>query len=423
MSPKKRDRSRRFDVVLWGATGFTGRLVAEYLAGARTKEPFRLALGGRNLDKLRSVRDGLAAMSEDAEDIELLVGDSHDRRSLDAIAKQTEVVCTTVGPFAEHGAELVAACVEHGTDYCDLTGEVPFMRRMIDAHHEAARRSGARIVHSCGFDSIPSDIGTLMLHDAFVSAYGVHPQQIRLYAGESRGGLSGGTVASMLGIIDEIAEDRSILKEIANPYALNPRGEQHGPDGRDQTSVRFDDAIGMWTGPFAMASVNTRVVRRTNALLGYRYGRDFRYSEVMSFGRGVRGLLRAVAVTGALGGFVVAARLGPARRILQRTVLPEPGDGPSRATRERGYFVIRLIARGRYKDGSMVTARGRVACDADPGYGATAKMLGQSALCLALDDARLEAEGGVGTPASTMGHRLLERLRKASMTFEVRVRA
>ncbi len=407
--PRPHDRSRRYDIVLFGATGFTGRLVAEYLAEHYGRTDVRVALAGRSLAKLEDVRSGLPTA---ARDWPLLVADSHDRASLDAIAENTSVVCTTVGPYAKHGAELVAACVAHGTDYCDLTGETQFIRRMIDRHHEEAKQTGARIVHCCGFDSIPSDLGTLMMQEASKERFGAPLQKLTYFAGETKGGFSGGTVASMLNLFEEIARDKSVLKILGNPYALNPEGERKGPDGSDQKGVRFDRDLGQWTAPFVMAAVNTRVVRRSNAILGYPWGEGFRYAEVMSTGKGPRGLARATAITSFLGGFMGAAAIDPIRKLLAARVLPKPGEGPSKEDRDKGFFVTRFV--GKTADGRAL--HGRVEGKSDPGYGETAKMLAESALCLALGG---PSEGGVRTPASTMGMLLVERLREAGMTFEV----
>ncbi len=403
------------DVVVWGATGFTGQLVAEYLVEHYPDGALRLGLGGRNRDKLEAVRAKLAIAHPSAAELPLLVGDSFDAASLDAMASRTRVVCTTVGPYAKYGAELVAACVRHGTAYCDLTGEVQFIRRMIDAHHDAAKKSGARIVHCCGYDSLPSDLGTFVLQEAMGERHGSVCSQVKLFA-RTKGGMSGGTVGSILNLLDEARRDRSVRRILADPYALNPDGERRGPDGPDPMRVRRDRDIGMWVGPFLMAGINTRVVRRSNALFGYRYGRDFRYSEEMSFGRGARGLARASAFTGGLAGLMATANVGWMRALLERK-LPSPGEGPSREEREAGYFISRLIGKGTDAAGRPAELRVRVEGHSDPGYGETAKMLGESAACLALDE--LDKGGGILTPASAMGTRLVRRLRDAGMAFNV----
>lgn len=417
--PRPRDRSRRFDVVLFGASGFTGQLVAEYLVRHYAGSDLRLALAGRSKTKLEEVRRELASVDPRAADLPILVGDSFDAASLEDLASQAEVVCTTVGPYSKYGGELVAACVRHGTDYCDLAGEPHFVRRMIDAHHEDAVRTGARIVHCCGFDSVPSDLGTLMIQKAFRERHGRYADEVRFLAGESRGGVSGGTVASVLEVLEAAATDRSVRRILRHPYGLNPEGECTGPDGPDQAGVRYDRDLGMWTGPFLMAVVNARVVRRSHALLGFPWGREFRYSEAMTFGRGLKGFLWATAASGAFGALVAGIALPPIRALLARK-LPAPGEGPSREKREAGFFRARLVATGKDEGGRHARLRGLVEGVSDPGYGETAKMLGESALCLALDGAALDVSGGIRTPASTMGMRLVERLRAAGMTFEIR---
>ena len=415
--PRARDRSRPHDVVLWGATGFTGQLVAEYLVEHMKETGLRLALAGRNTTKLEKVRKHLAAIDGTAAELPLLVGDSFDADALDAIARSTGVVCTTVGPYAKYGAELVRACVKNGTDYCDLTGETQFIRRMMDAHHEEAKRTGARIVHCCGFDSIPSDLGTLMMQNAMHERHGVWAHEVKFVMGESKGALSGGTFASMMHLLEEATRDPSVRRIMGHPYALNPEGERKGPDGSDQRGVRFDADLGLWTGPFLMAGVNTRVVRRSHALLGYPWGKDFSYSESMSFGEGLKGRATAAAVAGGLVGLMVAGAFGPTRKLLEKRG-PAPGEGPSEKQREEGFFRVRLVAKAD-KNGKPIVLRGMVEGKKDPGYGETAKMLGESATCLALDGAHLTSEGGVLTPASAMGTVLLRRLRAAGMSFDV----
>jgi short subunit dehydrogenase-like uncharacterized protein len=407
--PRKRDRSRELDIVLWGATGFTGRLVAEYLVenypGSETG--LRLALAGRNKEKLERI-----AREIGAPELPILLGDSFDEKSLDAIASRTEVLISTVGPYAKYGAELVGACVRHGTDYCDLTGETQFVRAMIDAHHEEARKTGARIVHCCGYDSIPSDLGTLMVQEEFKKRHGRYAGEVKMAAVDMRGAFSGGTVASMMNIVDEIKENPSIRKVLGNPYALNPKGVR-GPDKGDQTGARFDKDFDMWTGPFIMAAINTRIVRRSHALMGQPWGSEFRYSEVMGTGKGPKGFARAASIAAGMVAFMASLAI-PLTRPLVEKKLPSPGEGPSAEARAKGRFKTVLLALG---DARVV--RGTVAHNRDPGYGSTAVMLSESALCLALQGSELAAEGGILTPATAMGMKLVERLRAAGMTFEV----
>jgi short subunit dehydrogenase-like uncharacterized protein len=420
--------SRQYDLVLWGATGFTGQLVAEYLARKYgVDRDVRWALAGRNRGKLEELRTQLVAIDAKAAQLPILVGDATERASLAKVVADARVVITTVGPYAVHGKEMVAACVEHGTDYVDLTGETNFAREMIDLHHVRAGETGARIVHCCGFDSIPSDLGTLVLQEEMQKRHGVRCAEVKFYMGEASGGISGGTLASMMNLFSVATKDRELRRLMGDPYALNPDRKERGPDGRDQQGPRWDADTKRWTGPFVMAAINTRVVRRSNALLGWKYGRDFRYSECMSFGTGPCGWLTAAGLTAGLGAFAMAATWEPTRKILEKR-LPGPGEGPSKEKRDKGFFVVRLLGIGESgrpngangangKDGGaprlMETVRGQ----ADPGYGETAKMLSEAALCLAKDG--LAVGGGVLTPASCMGMRLVDRLRAAGMTFAV----
>jgi len=407
-----------FDVIVWGATGFTGRLVAEYLARTQGTHGARWALAGRDAAKLEQVRGSLVRLNPASAELPLLLADAKDAASLDALVSRTRVILTTVGPYARHGSELVAACVRNGTDYCDLTGEVQWMRKMIDAHHARARESGARIVHTCGFDSIPSDLGVLMLQDFMREHHASHCDRIRLVVTKMRGGISGGTAASALQTMEEVQADPALRRVLGNPHGLDPEPRRGRPEERDQLGVRYSEELGRWTGPFVMAAVNTRVVRRSNALLGYPWGQDFLYSEAASFPRGPKGLLTAVAMAGGLGAFFLAASVPALRRQLERRVLPAPGTGPSAEQRERGCFELLLLGEGQAQGGGRVKLEGRVAAQGDPGYAATSRMLAESALCLAFDPRA--SEGGVLTPASSMGMKLVERLRRAGMTFEVK---
>ena len=407
--PRTRDRSREFDIVLWGATGFTGRLVADYLVRKYLggESGLRLALAGRNREKLEGIANELGAPQ-----LPILVGDSFDAESLNAIASKAEVLITTVGPYAKYGAEVVAACVRNGTDYCDLTGETHFIRAMIDAHEEEAKTTGARIVHCCGYDSIPSDLGTLMVQEAFKERHGRYASEVKMAAVQMRGAPSGGTIASMLNMVDEMKENPGLRKILGNPYALNPKGVR-GPDKRDQTGARFDRDLDMWTGTFVMAAINTRIVRRSHALMGLPWGEGFRYSEVMGTGKGAKGWSRAASLTVGVIALMGSLALPLTRPFVEKR-LPSPGEGPDQEAREKGSFKTLFVALG---DGGV--ERAIVADRRDPGYGSTAVMLSEAAICLALEGAQLECGGGILTPATAMGMRLVERLRAAGMTFEV----
>lgn len=403
---------REFDVIVWGATGFTGRLVAEHLLTRYgVGNELRWALGGRSADKLATLRDGFG---DAARNLELVIGDSMDPASMQVLANRARVVATTVGPYARYGSELVAACAAAGTDYCDLTGEVQWMRRMIDAHDDQARRSGARIVHTCGFDSIPSDLGVHFLQREMRARHGTIATAVKFRTRGFRGGFSGGTIASMLNMLDMADRDPQTAALLKDPYALNPAGERRGLDGPDAALPAWDSDFSAWTAPFVMGAINTRVVRRSNALAGYPYGHAFRYDEASIMPFGPFGFALAAGLSAGTSLFSRAASLRPLRDGVAR-LLPAPGEGPSAAEREAGYFDVALL--GKSADGSarlQVAVRG----DRDPGYGSTSKMLGEAAACLAID-AR-GSDGGVLTPAVAMGDALLDRLaQNAGVTFEV----
>ncbi|MEM1029628.1 MAG: saccharopine dehydrogenase NADP-binding domain-containing protein [Myxococcota bacterium] len=406
---------RRYEIVVWGATGYTGRLTADYIARHGPGD-LRWALGGRNRDKLEALRSELVASAGVAADLPLVVGDSHDPSRLAEIAAETDVVCTTVGPYLKYGRALVDACVAAGTHYCDLTGETPFIREMIDRHHRRAGETGARIVHCCGYDSIPSDLGAFMLQEAAHERFGRPCVTVKNYVGRSKGTVSGGTVASML-TIAELASDPRVRRVLGHPYGLNPEGERQGPDGSDAVGLGIDRDVGCFTAPFVMAAINTRIVRRTNALLDYRYGRAFRFEEKMMLPLSAPGFAMASAFTVGMAGLLAGMAIPPVRSLLRDRVLPAPGEGPTAQQRDEGYFNHHLFGTVDTPDGGTRTLRGEVVGVNDPGYGETSKMLAESALCLARDP--LTSEAGVLTPAVAMGTHLLTRLRDAGMTFSV----
>lgn len=412
MSSSETPAERQFEIIVWGATGFTGRLVVEYLAANYPPgETLRWAIGGRNRDKLESVLDAIPFANGRPE---IIVADGLDKGSMETLAKRTSVVLTTVGPYAKYGGPLVAACARTGTDYCDLTGETQWIRRMLDEHEATARASGARILMSCAFDSVPSDIGVHALNRDACRIHGRPCRSITMLVRAMKGGASGGTIASILNVIDEARSDRSVARLMNDPYALNPAGERDGPDGRDQTKAIFNKHAGVWTAPFIMAAINTRTVRRTNALLGYPYGREFRYSEATITGPGMAGRMKASLMSAALRLFVIVAAITPLRKLFLQPLLPKPGEGPSREERDSGYFNLLMI--GELDDGAVM--RLRIKGDRDPGYGSTSRMLAETAVCLAKD--RVEVGGGMWTPAAALGDKLLLRLvRNAGLSFEL----
>ncbi len=403
-----------FHLVLLGATGFTGRLVAEYLLRRHgVGGEFRWALAGRSREKLEGVRSELG---EAAAELPLLVADSHDRASLDALVSQTSAVCSTVGPYALYGSELVAACAASGTDYCDLTGEVPWMRQMLDAHEQAAKKSGARLVHCCGFDSIPSDLGVWFLQHEAQRLFGKPMSRVRLGVQSLRGKMSGGTAASMLNIIESSRSDPEVARIAKNPYALCPEEFRKGPRQPYVKGPKFDEDLNAWMAPFVMAAINTRIVHRSHALQGRPWGEDFTYDEAMMTGKGFKGRRRAIGWSMALGGFALGASMGPTRKLMQKRMLPKPGEGPTPEEQERGLFKLLLV--GRDDDGHEV--RVRVTGDRDPGYGSTSKMLGEAAYTLATDVPDGTPAGGFWTPSTAMAEQLIPSLTKhAGLTFEL----
>ena len=408
--------ARDLDIVLFGATGFVGRLVADYLARSAPADT-RIGLAGRSLAKLESVRSTLGPA---AEDWPLIVADSTDPDSIAGLVARAAVVATTVGPYAKYGRTLVDACADSGTHYVDLTGESLFARESIDANHERAVATGAKIVHSCGFDSIPSDLGVHVLHGAVTADGAGDLTDTTLVVTDLRGGVSGGTIDSLRTQVEVSVKDAGLRRLAASPYTLSPDRTAEPDLGRqsDVSVVKGADiapGIRGWKAPFVMASYNTRVVRRSNALTGWSYGRDFRYREVMNVGSSVLSLPVAAAVAAGTGALVAGLAFRPTRALLDR-ILPKPGEGPSEKTRRTGRFTMDLDTTT--STGARYTAR--VKAQGDPGYQATAVMLGESALGLALGGAELPDTAGVLTPATAFGDVLVDRLRDAGVEFSAR---
>ncbi|MEA2470224.1 MAG: hypothetical protein QOE38_1223 [Thermoleophilaceae bacterium] len=402
---------RALDIALFGATGFTGALVAKYLAEHAPSEA-RIGLAGRSEEKLSAVRSELPAA---AADWPLIVADKSDADSLATLASGTRAVVTTVGPYAQGGLALVEACAAAGTNYADLAGEILFMRDSSDRYYDAAKASGARIVHASGFDSIPFDLGVLVLREKVREDGAGELEDTTSMVVGMKGGMSGGTLASLMGQLDEAKSDRDRGRVMVDPYALSPdrKAEPDLGDESDLRSMKRDSDSGAWLAPFMMAAINTRVVRRSNALQDWDYGRKFKYSEVMAFRSGPAAPAMAAGMTAGLGGLMAGLGFGPSRSVLEK-VLPSAGEGPSEKTRESGYFKIEI--RARTSSGAQYVCR--VSAQGDPGYKATSVMLGEAGLCLALDGDKLPGGGGVLTPATAMGMPLVERLRAAGFTFE-----
>jgi short subunit dehydrogenase-like uncharacterized protein len=406
------EHDRPYDIVVFGATGFVGALTAAYLVDA-APEGARIALAGRSLEKLEQTRAGLGAR---AADWPLVLAESHEADAIAGLAHSTRVVATTVGPYHRYGLPLVEACAAAGTHYADLTGEVLFMRRSIDAAQDAAVASGARIVHTCGFDSIPSDLGVFLLHE-YAREHGHGDlEDTTLVVTAMRGGVSGGTIDSMRGQLDEAKAHKESRRIMGDPYSLSPDRTHEPSTGteRDPMGITYDADLGGWLAPFVMGTVNSRVVRRSNALQGWAYGRRLRYRELMLGGDLPLGPVKAGAIAGGIAGLVVGLSVPPTRALLDK-VLPEPGEGPSEEQRDKGMFRIEVHTRTSTGDHLVC----RIAASGDPGYKATGVMLGESALALAFDGDRLPAAAGVLTPSTAMGHVLADRLRAAGHTYEV----
>jgi short subunit dehydrogenase-like uncharacterized protein len=402
---------RDLDVVVYGATGYVGVLVAEHLA-QHAPAGTAVALAGRSQQRLEAAR---ATLGPVAADWPIIVADIDDTDALASLAARTTAVATTVGPYATWGMPMATACARAGTHYCDLAGEVRFIRRAIDELSDVARASGARIVSACGFDSIPSDLGVLVLHEAVQAAGAGDLRDVTMVVTKLAGGISGGTLASIKGQIDEMRRSREVRRLLGDPYSLSPdRGKE--PDlGRqgDVGGIRRDEALGGWTAPFLMAGFNSRIVRRSNALSGYAYGPAMRYREVMGFDGGAGGLAKATAAAAATAGLAAGLALPPARKLLDHW-LPSPGEGPSPGARAKGHFELRI--HGRTSTGEHFVAE--VAAQGDPGYAATAVMMGESVLALSLDGDALPPAAGLLTPATGLGRALVDRLRANGFTFE-----
>lgn len=401
---------RRFDLIVFGATSFVGEILCRYLVGRHgTDGPLRWAIAGRSRSKLDAVAHSTGAK------VEQIVADAADESAMADLVAATKVVVSTVGPYALYGSPLVAAAARAGTDYCDLTGEPQWMQRMIDAHQAEAQQSGARIVHTCGFDSIPSDLGVWFTQQQASERLGEPCTRIAMRVKAMKGGASGGTVASLMNVVEETSRDPGLRKVLTNPYALAPAGMRSGPRQANVALPEHDEVSGEWLAPFIMASINTRVVFRSHALLGQPWGADFRYDEAMMMGSGIGGALKASVLAGGLGGFMALASVGPVRSLLNQYVLPKPGEGPSPAEQAAGFFDIRMY--GATAGGRTITTK--ITGDRDPGYGSTGKMLGEAAVCL-LELDRAEVGGGFWTPSTSMGQALLDRLTAhAGLSFEV----
>lgn len=412
----------KFDLIVFGATSFVGEILTRYLAETYGLDgELNWAIAGRSESKLQKLRGTLVPILGDkAKDVEYLIADAADEDALKELTAKTKVIVSTVGPYALYGEPLIKVCAENGTDYCDLTGEAQWIKRMLEKYEAKAQASGARIVHCCGFDSVPSDMGVYFLQQQAEQEFGAMAPRVKMRVKAAKGGMSGGTVASIVNLTKEVIANPSLRKELANPFSICPPGTGFSARQPNITRSVMDNDFKSWAAPFIMAAINTRVVHRSNALRGKAYGEEFVYDEAMLTGKGFKGRMMAMTIVGGLGAFMLGSVVKPTRWLLENYVLPKPGEGPSPKEQEEGFYDIRF--KGFLKDGRTIVTK--VTGDRDPGYGSTGKVLGQAAASLALDfhndDQKSDKEGGFWTPASIFDDRFIQRLRDhAGVEFEV----
>lgn len=416
------ESSKPLDIVVFGATSFVGKILSRYLASEYGVDgPVKWAIAGRSQSKLQALRSELApVLGERVDALLTIVADAGRESELKAMVAQAKVVVSTVGPYALYGEPLVKVCVEQGVDYCDLTGEAQWIKRMLANYEAQAKQTGARIVHCCGFDSVPSDMGVYFLQQQAQKSFGKTLPRVKMRVKAAKGGMSGGTVASIINLTKEAIADPSLRKELANPFSLCPKEAGFSQRQPNLKGAKFDADFGRWSAPFIMAAINTRIVHRSNALQQNRYGDGFVYDETMLVGKGLKGRMTASTIVAVLGGFMMGAAVKPTRWALERFVLPKPGEGPSEREQREGFYDIRFLGEDESGHSMMVKLTG----DQDPGYGSTAKILGQAAISLAHDhheqDKKCGRDGGFWTPASIFDERYIARLEQhAGLSFEV----
>ena len=408
--------NRKFDIVVMGATGFTGKLVVEYLLDnyGVENEQFSWAIAGRSSKKLQKLKNSLSDKYTSSLEIPEIIADSLDKNSLDKMASNCGVIISTVGPYLKYGHLLLQSCAEHGTHYCDLTGEVPFIKESIDQFNQLAKKNNCRIIHSCGFDSVPSDIGVFLLQEDAKRRFGQICSKVSYYVHGMGGGFSGGTIDSGINVYQYVVDKPDLQKAIRDPYSLVPdHAKTKTLNSTSLRTVKWDRNVNRWICPFVMAGINTKIVRRSNGLMDNDYGDDFQYNEVYSFQRGIIGYLKALFMTISLGLTIFFMKYKFSLNILKKYVFPSPGEGPSYDERKNGFFKIRLVGyTDKNKQLSMV-----INGDSDPGYSATAKMITESALSIILNEQNIPTNAGVLTPATGIGKILAERLKNNGITF------
>ena len=398
-------KNKKFDLIIWGSTGYTGKLVCEYIFKNYKDTNLKWALGGRNELKIKRLISSLELNS-----IPYLIADCNNKNSLLEMTKMTRTICSTVGPYDKYGTLLVEACIENKTNYCDITGETHWIREIIDKYHAKAIKNNVKIVHACGFDSIPSDIGVFYAQNKMKENTGKYASKISMRVISIKGGVSGGTIYSFLNIIEQSRKNKSIRKTLNNPHGLSPNEDLFETEEKDLNRIVFDSTCKKWIGPFVMASINTRIVRRSNYLMDFKYGRVFIYNEALIVGKSIFskffGYFRLIPV------YLIGKIKNILFKSLVKFLLPKPGQGPTGNSRKSGYFKFRFYVFDN-KLKAIVSVNG-VGC---PGYGSTSKMLAESAICLAID--KLPNKSGILTPSTGLGAPLLSRLRRnADLNFE-----
>lgn len=401
--------TQTFDIVIYGATSFVGQILTRYMQEHYSDGSVSWAIAGRSLSKLQTLCDG-----HDITSTEIILADANDEAALREMCARAKVIISTVGPYALYGDKLVKVCAETGTHYCDLTGEPHWIRKMQDRHEQSAQESGARIVHCCGFDSIPSDLGVHFLQQHALKKHGQTCHRINMRVAKMKGGASGGTLASIINMVKEATSNADLRRQLKDPYSLCP--PDHGFTANQRTvGVEYDPDYKSWIAPFIMAAINARVVHRSNALSNQSYGDDFLYEEATVTGPGGKGKRRARALAWGMNAFMLGLAMPPMRWLMANYILPKPGEGPSPKEQLEGEYD--LVFMGTTSEGKTISAR--VTGDRDPGYGSTAKMLAQSAICLAQDVPK-STPGGFWTPATLFGDKLIGRLRDhAGLTFDI----
>ena len=400
-------KNKKFDLIIWGSTGYTGKLVCEYIVGRYKDTNLKWALGARNKSKIKKLISSLKLNS-----IPYFIADCNDKNSLLKMTKMTKTICSTVGPYAKYGTLLVEACIESKTNYCDISGETHWIREIIDKFHTKAIKSKVKIVHACGFDSIPSDLSVFFAQNKMKENTGKYASKINMRVISMRGGISGGTFYSFLNIIEESKKNQNIKKILNNPNGLSPNQDSFEDDEKDLKKIIFDSTSKKWIGPFVMASINTRIVRRSNFLLGFKYGRTFIYNEALVFGKNILskflGYFKLIPI------YLISKIKNTVFKSLVKFVLPKPGEGPTFNSRKNGHFKFRF-----YLFDNKLKAIVSVSGTGCPGYGSTSKMLAESSICLALDE--LPPQNGVLTPSTALGAALLGRLEKnAGLKFKIK---